>query len=62
MALGQRHAWTYRGQVVPTNAKVDVLVEVTAVDHAARRLTGDGLLLVDGLPIYEMKGFAVEAR
>jgi 3-hydroxymyristoyl/3-hydroxydecanoyl-(acyl carrier protein) dehydratase len=59
MTLGLRHEWTYRGQVVPGNQRVDVYVEVTRVDAASRALVADGLLCVDGLPIYEMKSFGV---
>ncbi len=61
VAPGAEHSWTYRGQVIPRNGRTDVLAEVTAVDHAARRLTGSGTLLVDGLPIYAMEGFAITA-
>ena len=56
---GERHEWTYRGQVLPTSHVVDVVVEITGVDEKRRLLTGAGVLLVDGLAIYEVKGFTV---
>jgi 3-hydroxymyristoyl/3-hydroxydecanoyl-(acyl carrier protein) dehydratase len=54
------HEWTYRGQVLPTDREVTVVLEVTAVDDTARRLTADGFLLVDGRVIYQMSGFTLE--
>jgi 3-hydroxymyristoyl/3-hydroxydecanoyl-(acyl carrier protein) dehydratase len=56
---GTRHRWTYRGQVTPENKQVSVQAVVTARDDAARRLTADGLLLVDGRVIYRMEGFSL---
>jgi hypothetical protein len=35
---------------------------VTARDDTARQLTADGFLLVDGLPIYQMKGFTLSQQ
>lgn len=61
VTCGETHSWTYRGQVVPRNARTDVVMDITAVDEAKRVVRGDGVLLVDGLPIYEMKGFSVQA-
>jgi 3-hydroxymyristoyl/3-hydroxydecanoyl-(acyl carrier protein) dehydratase/malonyl CoA-acyl carrier protein transacylase len=57
-----RHRWTYRGQVVPTNRVVTVQAVVTAVDEAARELTVDGVLSVDGLAIYRMKDFRLRVE
>jgi acyl transferase domain-containing protein/3-hydroxymyristoyl/3-hydroxydecanoyl-(acyl carrier protein) dehydratase len=54
------HQWTYRGQVLPTDKDVSVVLEVTAADEAARRLTADGFLLVDGRVIYQLTGFTLE--
>jgi len=56
-----RHRWTYRGQVIPTNREVTVQATISARDDAARRLVADGLLLVDGLPIYRMNDFSLRA-
>ena len=60
IAVGVEHHWTYRGQVIPTQGKVDIFVEVTSVDTSKQRLTDDGYLTVDGKPIYELKNFSVE--
>jgi 3-hydroxymyristoyl/3-hydroxydecanoyl-(acyl carrier protein) dehydratase len=54
------HQWTYRGQVLPTDKEVKVVLEVTSEDEAARRLTADGFLLVDGRVIYQLTGFTLE--
>jgi 3-hydroxymyristoyl/3-hydroxydecanoyl-(acyl carrier protein) dehydratase len=59
-ALGAKHEWTYRGQVVPADRIVTVILEVTAVDEAAKRITADGFLTVDGRVIYQMTGFTLE--
>ncbi|MBI5597819.1 MAG: type I polyketide synthase [Elusimicrobia bacterium] len=61
MALGRPHEWVYRGQVVPRNSLVTVEAVVTEYDDAARRVTADGFLSVDGLLIYQMKGFSLSA-
>ena len=60
VALDRPHAWTYRGQVLPTDAEVAVVLEVTAADDAAHRLTANGFLTVDGRVIYQMADFALE--
>jgi 3-hydroxymyristoyl/3-hydroxydecanoyl-(acyl carrier protein) dehydratase len=61
-SLGRKHAWVYRGQVIPTDREVTVQAFVKAVDDAARTLTADGLLSVDGRVIYQMKDFALDAQ
>jgi acyl transferase domain-containing protein/3-hydroxymyristoyl/3-hydroxydecanoyl-(acyl carrier protein) dehydratase len=60
VAPGRPHEWTYRGQVLPADKEVVVVLEVTAADDAARRLTADGFLVVDGRVIYQMAGFTLE--
>jgi 3-hydroxymyristoyl/3-hydroxydecanoyl-(acyl carrier protein) dehydratase len=60
VALNRPHSWTYRGQVLPTDGEVAVVLEVTAADDDARRLTGNGFLTVDGRVIYQMADFALE--
>jgi 3-hydroxymyristoyl/3-hydroxydecanoyl-(acyl carrier protein) dehydratase len=60
-ALGATHRWTYRGQVIPTDRLVTVQAVVTAVDDAARTLTADGFLSVDGRAIYQMNDFTLQA-
>jgi acyl transferase domain-containing protein/3-hydroxymyristoyl/3-hydroxydecanoyl-(acyl carrier protein) dehydratase len=58
---GRRHRWLYRGQVVPSDREATVQAVVTGRDDAARRLTADGLLAVDGRVIYQMKAFTLVA-
>jgi 3-hydroxymyristoyl/3-hydroxydecanoyl-(acyl carrier protein) dehydratase len=60
VALNRPHSWVYRGQVLPIDREVTVLLEVTAVDEAARRLTANGFLTVDGRVIYQMTDFTLE--
>ncbi|QEL14306.1 type I polyketide synthase [Limnoglobus roseus] len=60
VGLNREHSWVYRGQVVPTDQVVTVVLEVTAEDQAHRRLTADGFLIVDGRIIYQMTGFTLE--
>jgi 3-oxoacyl-(acyl-carrier-protein) synthase/3-hydroxymyristoyl/3-hydroxydecanoyl-(acyl carrier protein) dehydratase len=59
-ALGRRHQWTYRGQIVPTHQRVTVEAEIVAIDDRQRCLTADGLLWVDGRPIYRMQHFTLQ--
>lgn len=58
--LNRPHAWSYRGQVVPRDRQVVVVLEVTAVDDHNRRLTANGFLTVDGRIIYQMTDFTLE--
>jgi 3-hydroxymyristoyl/3-hydroxydecanoyl-(acyl carrier protein) dehydratase len=58
-ALGRKHSWLYRGQVVPSNKLVTVEAWVTAVDDDRRIMTAAGLLSVDGKTIYQMNEFTV---
>jgi acyl transferase domain-containing protein/3-hydroxymyristoyl/3-hydroxydecanoyl-(acyl carrier protein) dehydratase len=60
VAIGKPHTWTYRGQVLPTDREVVVVLEVTGVDEATRTLTADGFLTVDGRVIYQMQDFTLE--
>ncbi len=60
IAAGVEQTWVYRGQVIPKNQRVDVEAVITRVDDGAEPLVmADGFLVVDGIPIYEMKDFAV---
>jgi len=60
LVTGTRHAWTYRGQVIPGNQKVIVEAIVTQIDASPSPLIlADGFLSVDGLTIYEMKQFGI---
>lgn len=60
-ALGTKHQWVYRGQVLPTDREVTVQAIVTAVDDRERTMTVEGLLSVDGRIIYRMTDFTVRA-
>src|SRR5438128_2810194 len=48
VALDRQHTWVYRGQVLPTDKEVIVLLEITAVDDETRQLTANGFLTIDG--------------
>lgn len=58
-ACGLKHAWEYRGQVIPTNKLVKVEAQITRIDDAARTIVADGILSVDGTAIYRMKDFSL---
>ena len=56
-----QHTWIYRGQIVPDNETVTVEACVTALEPPpVSSIRADGFLLVDGLPIYEMKDFGLK--
>jgi len=59
MALGKKHQWIYRGQIVQKNKLVTVEATVTGIDDEHKILRADGFLIVDGIVIYQMKDFAV---
>lgn len=59
-AVGQPHVWQYRGQVIPTNALVQVQAVVKSVVEGAEPLiVADGQLVCDGKVIYAMKDFSL---
>lgn len=60
VALNQTHSWIYRGQVIPTDKEVTVILEVTAIDESKHRLRANGFLMVDGRVIYQMTDFSIE--
>jgi 3-hydroxymyristoyl/3-hydroxydecanoyl-(acyl carrier protein) dehydratase len=62
MPLGHEHRWEYRGQVIPAADTVTVQVHITAVDPERGVVEAEGILVVDGRPIYAMQRFALEAR
>ena len=58
MVEGSRHGWSYRGQIIPKNSTVVVEALVTRIlDGPSPTIRADGLLSVDGLPIYKMENF-----
>jgi 3-hydroxymyristoyl/3-hydroxydecanoyl-(acyl carrier protein) dehydratase len=60
VALQRSHSWIYRGQVVPKDREVEVVLEVTAADDDNQRLAANGFLIVDGRVIYQMTDFTLE--
>ena len=61
VGLGDLHRWTYRGQILPTDALVTVRAVITEVDDARGWLKADGFLDVDGRVIYQMVDFTLKA-
>jgi len=60
LASDINHVWTYRGQILPTNQEVQIQAIVTKLTaEPLPRIWCDGLLSVDGLPIYEMNDFSL---
>ncbi|MDB5101695.1 MAG: polyketide synthase family protein, partial [Cyanobacteria bacterium RYN_339] len=57
MPAGHAHSWIYRGQILPTNKRAVVEAVIKRVEPDL--IVADGLLCVDGLPIYQMTDFAV---
>ena len=58
MVAGSRHNWTYRGQIIPNNKTVAVEALITHVrEGRSPTIRANGLLSVDGLPIYKMENF-----
>ena len=45
---------------VPADREVTVVLEVTDVDDAARRMNASGFLIVDNRIIYQMTNFTLE--
>jgi 3-hydroxymyristoyl/3-hydroxydecanoyl-(acyl carrier protein) dehydratase len=60
VALAAPHTWVYRGQVLPTDREVTVVLEIVAADDHNHRLTANGFLTVDGRIIYQMTDFTLE--
>ena len=58
MVAGSRHSWAYRGQIIPKNKIVAVEALITHMrDGKSPIIRSNGLLSVDGLPIYKMENF-----
>ncbi len=61
VARNAPHAWVYRGQVLPTDREVTVVLEIDrGRRRRAARLTANGFLTVDGRVIYQMTDFTLE--
>jgi 3-hydroxymyristoyl/3-hydroxydecanoyl-(acyl carrier protein) dehydratase len=61
-AEGSEMSWSYRGQVVPSNARVSVQIHVARVDSATSTLYADGYLAVDGRIIYSVENLSLSLR
>lgn len=59
VALGRKHSWNYRGQIIPSNREVTVEALVTEVNEEERLIKADGYLIIDGRVIYQMTDFTV---
>jgi 3-hydroxymyristoyl/3-hydroxydecanoyl-(acyl carrier protein) dehydratase len=54
------HRWSYRGQIIPEKKRVTVEATIKRIDHDKGILIADGMLSVDGLPIYSMEDFSMQ--
>ena len=60
MILDSSFKWTYRGQILQTNKKIEVEAYVKKVHNMPNpALIADGFLKVDGLYIYKMENFGM---
>lgn len=59
VALGRKHSWNYRGQIIPSNQEITVEAVVTEIDAEERLIKADGYLIIDGRVIYQMTDFTV---
>lgn len=60
IAVARRHQWSYRGQIVPRNKRVEVQAILTNCEEGPSPLIlADGFLSVDEIVIYEMKDFGL---
>jgi len=56
----QSHTWSYRGQILPDNRRIEVDVVITEVRETPHpSIKANGLLKVDGLCIYKMDNFGL---
>ena len=58
---GHPHEWSYRGQIIPNNKKIQIHAHIKDASLADEDYTviADGALSVDGICIYEMKNFGI---
>jgi 3-hydroxymyristoyl/3-hydroxydecanoyl-(acyl carrier protein) dehydratase len=58
---GHDHKWIYRGQITQKNKRIEVQAHIKSVTEGKHpKVTADGILLVDGLVIYQMEDFTLE--
>ena len=62
MSTGQSHEWIYRGQIIPSNKKIELHAHIKEVfcDNNGYSILADGALMVDGICIYEMINFGLD--
>jgi len=61
MILDSSFKWTYRGQILQTNKKIEVEAYIKEVHNMPDpTLIADGFLKVDGLYIYKMENFGIQ--
>ncbi len=60
MAPNIPHRWCYRGQIIPERNRISLEATVKSIDRDQRILIADGMLSVDGLPIYSMEDFSMQ--
>ena len=60
IALGEKHDWQYRGQVIPKDEKVTVEAVITKIDDEKKLIHANGFLMVDGRIIYQMTDFSLK--
>ncbi len=54
------HKWIYRGQIIPTNTKIEVHAHIKDIkEQDIPIISADGLIYVDGLCIYQMEDFTI---
>jgi 3-hydroxymyristoyl/3-hydroxydecanoyl-(acyl carrier protein) dehydratase len=59
MTPDQAHEWIYRGQITPSNKKIEIHAHMKEIIAQKNNysIVADGALTVDGICIYEMKDF-----
>ena len=62
IAVGEKHQWIYRGQIIPQDDLVTIQATITSIDDEKKLLKADGYLGVDGRIIYEMKNFSLKVK
>ena len=62
MSPGQSHEWIYRGQIIPSNKKIELHAHIKEIfcENDDYSIIADGVLIVDGICIYEMINFGLD--
>lgn len=53
------HQWIYRGQITPAGKHIELQVHIKNESKEKMTVTADGILLADGLCIYQMEDFMI---